>query len=411
MQKLLLSLLLVIISASLFSQSFDDVKKYAILQKWDEAKTNVDKYLAVEKNQKNAEAWYYKGYIYSELSKQPAYAGTDIRMQAFDAFKKYQEMDPKNEMMKDGENVEYFVIYNGYFDDAVNNYNAKKYSEAFKDFKDAYTIETFIRSKNYSYKGFSFPAVDTQLIQNVALAALMNKDSAEAATYYQKLADAKIKSNNLVDNYRFLIEYYDSKGDIANRDKYLAISKEVFPDESYWEDYDWKFAGKDPQKRAEVLAKYPKSYALYYNYAAEQFNELFASEKQPADYNEKEEQLEVLTQKAIDIDKTRPEANLLMARILNNKIFDLSDAYSAIKGTKPDDVKKKNTIMSDINSTYDKLLSYATAAYDIYDKKDDLKSFEKGNFRMATNMILGYWEYKKDAAKIKLYQDKMKSLD
>lgn len=69
MQKLLLSLLLVIISASVFSQSFDDVKKYAILQKWDEAKTNVDKYLAVEKNQKNAEAWYYKGYIYSELSK------------------------------------------------------------------------------------------------------------------------------------------------------------------------------------------------------------------------------------------------------------------------------------------------------------------------------------------------------
>ncbi|OQY93662.1 MAG: hypothetical protein B6D37_11245 [Sphingobacteriales bacterium UTBCD1] len=411
MRKLILTLLLLPLTASLFSQSIDDVKKFAILQKWDEAKTNVDKFLSVEKNQKNAEGWYYKGYIYSELSKLPNYAGTDVRMQAFDAFKKYQELDPKNALMKEGENVEYFVIYNGYFDDAVARYNEKKYGDAFNDFKNALTVEEFIRSKNYSYKGFSFPALDTQLIQNVALAALQNKDSANAVTYYQKLADAKVKSENFLDTYRFLIDYYNTKNDSANRDKYLAISKELYPAEPYWEDYEWKFAGKDPQKKEEVLAKYPASYTLYYNYAAELFNELYAAEKQPADYAAREAKLESMTQKAIDIDKSRPEGNLLMARILNNKVFDLSDAYSAIKGNKPDDVKKKNDLMAQINSTYDKLLTYATTVYNIYDGKQSLKPFEKGNFKMAANLILGYWEYKKDAAKIKQYQDKMKSLD
>ena len=48
MQKLVVTMLLVFMTASLFSQSIDDVKKYAILQKWDDAKMNVDKFLSVE---------------------------------------------------------------------------------------------------------------------------------------------------------------------------------------------------------------------------------------------------------------------------------------------------------------------------------------------------------------------------
>lgn len=52
MQKSLLTLMLVFITASLFSQSIDDIRKYAVLQKWEDAKAQVDKYLSVEKNQK-----------------------------------------------------------------------------------------------------------------------------------------------------------------------------------------------------------------------------------------------------------------------------------------------------------------------------------------------------------------------
>ena len=411
MQKLVVTLLAVTISASLFSQTIDDVKKYALLQKWEDAKTQVDKFLSVEKNTKNAEGWYYKGYIYSELAKLPNYATTDARMQAFDAFKKYQELDPKNAMMKDGENVEFFALYNAYFDQAVSKYNAKQYGDAFNDFKDALQVEEYVKSKNYSYKGYSYPAVDTQLIQNTALAAYLNKDSAKAAVYYQKLADAKVKGENFLQIYEYLVEYYNAKGDAANRDKYVALGKELYPGNDYWEDFDWKLAGDDAQKKLQVLAKYPNSYALYYNYAAELFNALYASDKKPADYAAKQDELSTITQKAIDIDKTRPEASLLMARHLYNKVYDLEDAYSAVKGTKPDDVKKKNDLIAQINKTYDDVLKYATAVYDIYDGKTNLKPGEKGSFKVATNLVLGYWEYKKDAAKVKQYKDKMASLD
>ncbi|MBS1918715.1 MAG: hypothetical protein JST17_00515 [Bacteroidetes bacterium] len=412
MQKLALTLLLAFMTARLFSQSIDDVKKYAILQKWEDAKTNVDKFLSVEKNTKNAEGWYYKGYIYAELAKLPNYAGTNTRMQAFEAFKKYQELDPKNEMMKENQNGEFFGLYNAYFDDGVAKYNSKNYGDAFTDFKNALMVEGYIKSKNYSYKSFSFPALDTQLTQNTALAAYLNKDSANAAAYYQKLADAKVVGENFTDIYQFLVEYFNAKNDIANRDKYLGIAKELYPKNSNWEDYEWKFAGNDPQKKDNVLAEYPNSYSLYYNYAAELFNELYTSEKKPDDYIAKQNKLDSITLKAIRIDNARPEGNLLMARHLLNEVYDMEDAYSAIKGTKPDDVKKKNDLMTKINSTYDQVgLKYAKAAYDTYNAMTTMKPYEKGNYKVAVNLLLGYWEYKKDAAKVKEFQDKMKSQD
>ncbi len=411
MQKLVLTMLLALMSASLFSQTLDDVKKFAVLQKWEDAKTNVDKFLAVDKNAKNAEAWYYKGYIYSELAKLPNYATTDVRMQSFDAFKKYQELDPKNALMKDNENVEFFGLYNSYFDDGVAKYNAKKYGDAFNDFKNALIVEDYVKSKNYSYKGYSFPALDTQLTQNTALAAYLSKDSANAAAYYQKLADAKVKGDTYKEIYEFLVDYYASKNDAANLDKYMAIGKELYPNDDYWEDFEWKQAGTDRQKKEQVLAKYPNSYSLYYNYAAELFNALYTVDKKPSDYSAIQDELESVTKKAIAINKEGPEANLLMARHLYNKVYDLEDAYGAIKGTKPDDVKKKNDLVAQMNSTYDEMLKYANAVYDIFNSKATLKPSEKGSFKVAVNLIVGYWEYKKDAAKVKEFQDKMKSLN
>lgn len=410
MRKSILILTLVVFSTRLFAQSLDDVKKYYALQKWEDAKTAVDKYLAVEKNAKNAEGWYYKGYIYSELSKLPNYAGKGTRMEAFDAFKKYQELDPKNALMKDNQNGELFSLYNNYFDDAVKNYNSKSYADAFNAFRNAITVEEYIKGKGFSYQNFSFPALDTQLIQNTALSAYLAKDSANAVLYYQRIADAKVKGESYVEIYHFLADYYETKRDAANLDKYLALGRELYPEDSYWADVEWKEAGNDRQKKDAVLAKYPNDYSLYYNYAAELFNYIYAADKKPDDYAATQAKLESVAKRAIAI-KQGPEANLLMARHLYNMIYDIEDSVTAIKGTKPDDVKKKNDLAAKMNAKFDEMLPYATATYNIYDGKSGLKPSEKGNMKLATNLILSYWENKKDAAKIKEYQDKMKSLE
>ena len=406
--------MLAVFSATVFAQSLEDVEKYLALQRWEDAKVQIDKFLSVEKNTKVAKAWYYKGYIYAELATLPKYPDNNFRMDAFDAYKKYQELDPTNSMMKENQNVEFFALYNQYFDTAIVRYRAKKYADAFTNFKQAITIEEFIHSKNYSYKGYSFPALDTELIQNTAVSAILAKDSADAVVYYRKLADAKIKGEGFLEIYQFLVEYYGSKKDTANREKYIALGKEVFPESDYWCAIELQDAGDD---KAKLFAKYDElikgscgTYSMLYNYAAEIFNYLYTQDKKPADYGAMQLKLEDVLKKALAL-KSNPEANLLMARHFYNEIYDIQDAMTPIKGSKPDDVKKRNALIAEMKKKYEDMLPYATAAYDYFDGKSSLKPSEKGNFKVAINLVESYWEFKGDKEKSKQYEDKSKSLE
>ena len=69
----------------------------------EEAKEKIDKVLADPKNANNANAWYYKGKVYAGLALQDS-AGTlayDAQKEAYDAFVKYQQLDPKNILAAD----------------------------------------------------------------------------------------------------------------------------------------------------------------------------------------------------------------------------------------------------------------------------------------------------------------------
>lgn len=419
MRKLIFTALLSAFALTMYAQDLEDIKDLVGKQQWDKAKEQIDKYLTNEKNAKKADGWYYKGVIYNEIAKsdkfKAALNGADGRMQAFDALKKYLELDPKNIKGTLEQNVRFFDIYNGYFDQAATAFQAKNYEVAFDNFKNAGTVEEFVASKGFSYNNFSFPQMDTSLIQNTAVSALMAKKNDEAAVYYQKLADAKIKGPSYLEIYQFLVQHFNDKGDKANRDKYIAIGRELYPEDEYWCEIQLKDAGTDKQK---VFAKYDEllsgttcnGYTMYYNYSAELFNYLFTQEKKPADYKEAYVKLQDVLKKGIAV-KSTPEANLLMARATYNGIYDLEDALTAIKGATADATKKKNELKSQIATKFDNMLPYAQAAYDLYAAKPSLKPGEKGNFKVATDLLSRYYEAKKDAAKMKMYQDKLKEMN
>ena len=253
------------------------------------------------------------------------------------------------------------------------------------------------------------------MIQNTALAAYLAKKNDEAAVYYQKLADAKIGGEGFLEVYQFLIDYYGEKKDAANKNKYLAIGKELYPTNDYWCDAELKDAGDDPKKRFakydEMIAGSCNSYTIHYNYAAELFNYLYTGDNKPSDYAAMQTKLESIINKLFTIKKSAPEANLLMARHMYNMVFDIQDSITAVKGTKPDDVKKKNALIAQMNKKYDELLPYASSVEEMYAGKTGLKNSEKNNLKVAYNLILSYWENKKDAAKVKEYSDKMKAVD
>ena len=97
MQRFLLSLLIILGSSRLFAQSIEDIEAQVAKGEYDKAKTSVDAFLTKEKNAAKPDGWWYKGVIYNEIAKSEKYKSLapDGRMDAFNAFKKYYQGNPK----------------------------------------------------------------------------------------------------------------------------------------------------------------------------------------------------------------------------------------------------------------------------------------------------------------------------
>lgn len=415
MARFLLTALLGLFSLTLFAQDKDikDVEEKFNAGKYDEAKEKIDKYLSNEKNAKKADGWYYKAVVYNAMSKNDNFKhlSADPKEEAFEAYKKYIELDPKVIMGTINQNVTLFDIFYSYNDMAIQAFNRKSYDSALTNFKKAAVVEDYIVKKDFTYNGQALLALDTTLILNSAAAAIQAKKIDEAAEFYGKLAEAKIAGKDMVEIYEFLVNHYQTKGDLASRDKYLAIGKELFPENAYWCEALLYEAGDDAQKK---FAKYDElingscgTYNMIYNFSAELFNYLYTQENKPADYTAKQEKIEEVIKKGLAKNST-PELNLLLARHLYNYSNDLNDQVIAIKGTKPEDVKKKNDLKAQLNPKMEDLLKHATTAYDVYATKTELKPSEKGSKKVAANLVLYYYEVKKDTAKIAEWQAKMK---
>jgi hypothetical protein len=414
MRKLIFLAIMVSSGFTLFAQSLEDVQEKVTKGKYTEAKEKIDKLLADAKGQKNANAWYYKGIVYYNLSLDSTITQEkDYKQEAYDAYKKYYEMDPKNLLGTLEQNARIFQLYDGYYNAAVNDFNNKNFESSFKNFSKTLNVANFINEKKFTYSDFTLPALDTNLILNVAAAATKANMTDSAMSYYKKLADAKLSDSVYIEIYQLLVDYYGKKNDIENRNKYLAIGKELYPTSDYWYDVDLQPLENDKPKLIakyeELLGKNPNSYYLTYNYAVELFNYLYATDKKPADAATYEPKVEPAIANAIRV-KPGPDGNLLMVRYLSAQVYQLEDEARLIKGTKPEDVKKRQALVAQTNAMWDKLAPFATEAFNGYTAKTDLKGFEKGNLKFVSNILIDYYTMKKDAAKAKVYQDKMKEL-
>jgi hypothetical protein len=413
MRKLIFFAIMVASSLTMFAQSLEDVQEKVNKGKYGEAREKIDKLLADAKGQKNANAWYYKGIVYYNLGLDSTLTDKDYRQEAYDAFKKYYEMDPKNVMGTLEQNARMFQLYDAYYNAGIKAFNAKNFDASFKNFSNALNVANYINEKKFTYSNVNLPALDTNLILNVAAAASKANLTDSAMAYYKVLADAKLSDTMYIEIYQLLIDYYNKKNVVANKNKYLALGKELYPTSDYWYDIELSPLAEDKPK---LIAKYeelvgtnPNSYYLAYNYAVELYNYLYANDKKPADAASFEPKVEAAIANAIKV-KPGPDPNLLMVRYLSEQVYKLEDQARLIKGTKPEDAKKRQAIVAQTNSLWEKLAPYAQQAFDGYTSKTELKGYEKGNLKFISNVLIDYYTMKKDAAKAKSYQDKIKAL-
>jgi hypothetical protein len=399
-----------------FSQSIDDVKKLIDKQDWAAAKKAVDGVLANEKLAAKSEAWYYKGLVYNEYSKKAELAADcpDCKMQSFNAFKKYQVMDPKNVYMVLEQNVRLFDLYNGYFDLASKAYEVKDYAGAFTNFSNASMVEDYIRDKGFEYNGFKFGAVDTSLVQNMALSARLAKNDVEAVKNYERLVALNLSGPSNLEMYQYLAQYYiDNKNQDA-LNKVLEKGKQLYPGDEYWTEVEIDQVDKSDKptlfsKYEEVMAKNTGSYTVVYNYGVELFNYLYVGDNRPADFEARKTKLDEVLKKALVI-KNSPEANMLMARHLYNDVYETQDGIKKIKGTKPEDAKKRVELKGVAMKQADECIKYADAASKLYAALPKLKPVEKANYKNALGILESMYGYKGDAAKSAEYKKQAESL-
>ncbi|HEV8270420.1 MAG TPA: hypothetical protein VGQ04_03885 [Chitinophagaceae bacterium] len=413
MQRFLLSLLIILSSSGLFAQTIEDIEAQFGKGELDKAKASVDAFLAKEKNQTKPDGWWYKGLVYNEIAKSDKYKSLapDGRMEAFNAFKKYYELDPKAIRATLEQHVRLFDIYNGYFDIGVSSFGAQKFEDAYAGFKNALMVEEYVSGKGLEYNGFKFPTFDTTLIQNIALSAYRAKKDDDAAVYFKKIADQKIAGKDNVDVYQLLVEYYTKKNDKVNKEKYLQLGRELFPNDDRWYQIELdEVDAKDKKalfaKYDELMPKYPGKHLMFYNYAVELFNYTYAGDTKPADYRETQKKIESVLKATIAANKSYPDANVLMAKHFYNVLYDYQDEMQAIKGTTEADKKKKADLKTKMNESADQLIAYSQAALDLYSAKPTLKAGEKGNYKVVAGYLSTAYDVKGDKAKADEYRKK-----
>ena len=119
MKKIYFAAIMVLAGFMGMAQDIDDIKDMMAKSQFKESKVAIDKYMSTPKNAENSDAWYLKGRIYNSLSYDNTTPESDVynlRNEAFAAFQKYQQLDPKDLWMKLENFESYLNLYGGLYD-------------------------------------------------------------------------------------------------------------------------------------------------------------------------------------------------------------------------------------------------------------------------------------------------------
>jgi uncharacterized protein (DUF2164 family) len=428
MKKTLFFSFLFLVVMSVSAQDLKKIKSYSDSKQWDKAKTEVDAFIA--KNPTSAEGYYAKSKVYSGLASNEQFKTltADPRGEAFEAFKKAVELDKDNKLMVLMVQDQYkpvIDLYTGYFESGaafyntgIANKNKADYEKAMNEFINANKIGTYINQKKWVTLG----DLDTTLTLNIAKSALNAGKKEDALLYFKKLADANVVSTKddkvgytLV--YQWLTQYYKDAKDEANMIKYADLGRKYFPNDDFYDamlieyyrgkkDHDALF-----KKYDEIVTRFPDSSIYHFNYANDAFNYVYNSDA-GVKVTDKEAVLKKAgdeMQKALALKPNDVNTNWLLGQYYYNGGIDLREQANAIKGTKPDDAKKKADLNAQAKDLFMKAIPYAEKALSIAEV--GAKKSEKSRYKSVVDLMQRIYSGLNQPDKAKAYQQKYDAAD
>jgi hypothetical protein len=424
MKKLLLLFATIGMVHVLPAQDFTKVKNFILLPNQQEAaKTEIDKLMNDPKAQSKAEGWLFKAKVYASL-----YADDKLRAKypgseavADDAFQKYSKLDPTYKILKDyGFQTLAGDLYSTSFNQGVASYNNKNWDSSAYYFKYAVKYSDVIFQNKWGRDTTLTIDSTSVLYTGIALEKANKKD--EAAIYYGRIAEAKIAKlggNDMTDIYKWLADYYEKKQDYAKSTYFLELGWKVFPTDLYWPDMELDMARKSGNKDSlfakydDIIKRVPDNHLFYYNYGLELYQ--YASDTtvspRPANAADMVTKAQGLLNKCLQIKPDYPQAALVLGQISYNAGVDLQQQVKTIKGTKPEDVKKRADLRVAAGKKFDEAIPYLEKVDQELAPKGKLKMEEKNALKDTYDILINIYEAKNTKDKADLYTNKYNNVD
>ena len=422
MRKTIIAALFVIAGFVAGAQPVDDALKQ-LGKSNDKAKEAIDKITADPANAKNADAWYAKAQIYNALATDDKYKTSlpDAYDQAFDAFKKAYDADPNNKRMMLDLYKTGFVAYEGVANRAAGAYQANNMNAAFEGYKKTIEDGDYLKSKNLSYSGYKVPQLDTGMVFMAGYSAMKLEKTDDALKYFAQIADAKIgKEADYVIPYQFLSYQYKAKKDEANFKKYAELGRQVYPKDPYFVTIkiDWARENNNYPELfngyEELIALQPDSLNNSLSYASEMFDYLFIKnpDKKPADYDATAAKIETQINKTLAKDYEPLSSNLIIGQLYYNQGLDQATEADKLKGTKPEDTKKKTDLKAKSAAKYNQSIPHIEKVTSLLEQKGvtTLNGKEKSTLRNMYIMLGDMYNGTGNKAKAAEYDKKYSSL-
>jgi hypothetical protein len=402
------------------AQTYETIKTEVTLQQYKKAKDDLDKAWSNAKFTSKPEAYMLKATVYSGMAMDKTIKGTPaaepLITEADAAFKKYQEMDPQLPLMSDPIYQNGPInIYSALFSSGYKDYEAKNWQPGYQKFKRVVEYSDLLINK----KIINIPAdTNTLLLAGITAESAGLKD--EAAKYYSRMADLKANGPGFEGIYRFLVNYYATKKDNANFEKYKALGKELYPNNEFFSYDKVDFAvglEDDFNKRVkaleETIAADPsnlKAITLLGEIIFDTLNSRKEGAVLPANADELETKMINALNKAASMKADDETPYVLIGDHFVNKSIKINDAREAHvadmkKRTKPgtqpskEDVAKREAL----DQQYVTALERATEPYEkaaaIYAKKEKLSGQDKQQYKKVSGYLGDIYMGKKNRAK------------
>jgi hypothetical protein len=417
MKKSFLAITLFIAAVG-FSQDVKTVKKTYDAKEYDKAQIAVDAFVA--KDEKKAEAWFWKHKVYYAISQSEQFSKLvpNALKTGWDALMKYSTIDPKLDLAIRDNILGYMENFNNYYNKFVGkasaNLDAKNYKESVVEFKNALIV-----SKYYYDKKITTNALDTNITFYTGYAAMKGELNEDAEIYLKKIADANIATVDAKIAFQWLSHYYIyDKKDAKKGQEYAEKGLKIYAEDEYLlsqkseaiasgGDYNAIFANHEAD-----INKPTSAFMDYLKYGIDLFTYLYNDTTKKPDFTEKQSKFDMVMGKALSLKPNNAESNYLMGFHLSNKAVLLQNKLKEFKNKKaPADLAAKKKVEEERLALVDASIKNLDLACSIYRGKGaNIKDNEKDNYKATLSNLIVLYKFKNNLPRVKSFEEELKEL-